>query len=107
MAVLGASGRAYVVSVAFVIGAWCVCVPCAYLFGFIVPATKGLFGLWVALTIGYSVTSIIAVPFAVCSDWPKLMVQAQRRAELKSPKKQSPNEAEAKTLQTKEKILES
>lgn len=85
MAVLAGSGRPHVVTAAFVIGAWCVCVPLAYVFGFVLDSTRGLFGLWVAMVVGYGVTSLLAIPFAVCSDWPQLVVDAQRRAELKSP----------------------
>lgn len=47
------------IALAFVVGAWCVSVPLAYVFGFVIKL--GLVGLWYALTAGYGVVTFIGM----------------------------------------------
>jgi Na+-driven multidrug efflux pump len=54
MATLAAQGRAGIVAIAFVVGAWFVSVPLAYVFAFVLNGlSKGLFGLWAGMAAGY------------------------------------------------------
>lgn len=55
MATLSAQGRPAFIAISFLIGAWGVSVPAAYIFAFHVDATHGLLGLWVGLTLGYAI----------------------------------------------------
>ena len=65
--VLSGQGRPLVVAVAFVIGAWCVCIPLAW--AFTVKYNEGLLGLWTALMIGYATVTLITGSSALRSDW--------------------------------------
>ena len=79
MAVLSGQARPKAIAVAFVIGAWIICVPFAYpLSNWIHP---GLEGLWVALLAGYSVTAALAIVSVYRSDWEALALAAVKRSE--------------------------
>lgn len=85
MATLGAQGRPGIVAIAFVVGAWFVCVPLAYVFSHgYVESVKGLFGLWVAMTIGYTVVTLIAGFAMWRSDWDQCCKDAIERSEASS-----------------------
>jgi MATE family multidrug resistance protein len=80
MAVLSAQARPGIVAVAFFTGAWGVGVPCAVLFAFHVEKTKGLIGLWLGLTCGYGVVTIIALVAVWRSDWEDIVRLAEARS---------------------------
>jgi len=82
MAALMAQGRPNVVAVAFFVGAWGVGVPSAVIFAFRIEATKGLFGLWLGLTVGYSLITIIALGALWNSDWEQIAKDAVQRSRL-------------------------
>ena len=55
MATLSAQGRSTAVAVSFFVGAWCVCVPLAWVLGFEIHPfsdNNGLLGLWIAMAVG-------------------------------------------------------
>ena len=83
MAVLSAQGRPGITAVAFVAGAWMVCVPLALFLHFkkIDSLWNGLFGLWVSLVVGYAITTLIALYFVIMSPWEKILDASLRRAE--------------------------
>jgi len=86
MAVLQAQGRTMSIAFAFLVGAWAFGVPLAYLFGRVVvwrgvAGGLGLQGLWYGLSVGYMVTSFIAVKNVYDSDWPRLCEEALTRSE--------------------------
>ena len=80
MGVLAAQARVGYIATAFFVGAWGVGVPCAYLFAFHVESTKGLFGLWLGLSCGYSVVTCITYYGVWISDWETLMKDAMIRS---------------------------
>jgi MATE family multidrug resistance protein len=67
MGILDGQGRPGPVATAFVIGAWGVSIPAAYLFAF--QANLGLIGLWYGLACGYGIVTLIAGYAVVTSDW--------------------------------------
>lgn len=80
MAVLSAQARPQFIAAAFLIGAWGVSVPAAYLFAFQVEKTKGLIGLWLGLTCGYIVVTAISL-YGVCTtDWERVTIEAVERS---------------------------
>jgi len=80
MAVLSAQARPHFIAAAFFIGAWGVSVPAAYLLAFQVEKTKGLIGLWLGLTCGYCVVTLISV-YGVCiTDWEQVTKDAVERS---------------------------
>ena len=86
MAVLQAQGRTVAIAVSFFIGAWCFGVPSAWAFGFKAwwhgrEGGLGLLGLWLGLTVGYGVTTLLALGNVWRSDWPKLARDAMERSE--------------------------
>merc|ERR1712083_255350 len=85
---LAAQGRPHIVALAFVIGAWCVTVPLAWVFGpgklvpyFAQSKKYELLGVWAGLSVGYCVTTIVAVIGACTSNWPEIVRRARERAE--------------------------
>lgn len=88
MSTLNATGRPMSVAVSFVFGAWLVCIPLALVFRrlpssislFGVPV-NGLFGLWLAMSAGYAVTTTSAVVFVCRTDWNKAAELAKKNAE--------------------------
>jgi MATE family multidrug resistance protein len=67
IATLQGLGRPGVIAVAFVLGAWGVSVPLAYVFTF--RCGMGLLGLWKGLTVGYAVITLITGVAALRTDW--------------------------------------
>ena len=81
MATLSGAGRPNMVAVSFVIGAWLVCVPLAFVFTDVIH--EGLLGLWHALVAGYITVTLIAGVAAVRLDWNSAVDAARKRAEAK------------------------
>lgn len=82
MAVLDAQGRPRVVAASFFVGAWCIALPLAYVFGFVLDL--GVMGLWWALVAGYSVVTLAAGTAVLRSDWVAIVRRAQERQEVHS-----------------------
>ena len=80
MAVLAAQARPQFIAVAFFIGAWGVSVPAAYLFAFKIEKTKGLIGLWLGLTCGYLVVTMIGLCGVWSTDWAAVTQDAVERS---------------------------
>lgn len=80
LAVLSAQARPHFIAAAFFIGAWGVSVPAAYIFAFHVEKTKGLIGLWLGLTCGYCVVTIISLYGVISSDWDQVTLDAVNRS---------------------------
>lgn len=78
MGVLQGQGRVAVVAIAFLIGAWGITVPLAFVF--VKVLDKGLLGVWLALIAGYSAITLMSGVAVWRSDWPAIVVQAQARA---------------------------
>lgn len=104
MAVLNGQSRPGIVAIAFVVGAWLVCIPTAIPLSralnpvsavlscllcwvsFALPHVpllplQHLVGLWVALVFGYGVTTVIAMAAVLRSDWDDLAAKAVARSE--------------------------
>ena len=81
MAVVDAQARPLMSALAFIVGAWGVSVPCAYVFGF--TMRRGLLGIWCALCSGYTVVGIVLSVACLASDWRQVSVQAMVRSERK------------------------
>ena len=81
MSALAAQGRPEKIAIAFFIGAWCVSVPLSWYLAFKVDATKGLFGLWLGMSIGYGVTTFISGYFFISSNWQTILKETQERTE--------------------------
>ena len=81
MGTLAAQGRTTMIAIAFVLGAWVVAVPLAYIFAFVWKLTEGLVGLWLGLIAGYAVVSTVAIIATCRSNWPKIAAEARKRAE--------------------------
>jgi MATE family multidrug resistance protein len=69
VATLAAQGRANVIAVSFLLGAWGVGVPASYVFAFEWDVTRGLFGVWLGLCGGYAVVTVVVIWFLLRSDW--------------------------------------
>ncbi|OQR80499.1 Multidrug/Oligosaccharidyl-lipid/Polysaccharide (MOP) Flippase Superfamily, partial [Thraustotheca clavata] len=67
MTTLQAQARTLPIMGSFLIGAWVVGVPLAYVFDF--PINLGLLGIWVGMSIGYVITTILGLYFTWKSDW--------------------------------------
>jgi hypothetical protein len=67
-----------VISLAFVVGAWGVCLP----LGHQLSQAHGLFGLWIGLVAGYAVVTLIAWLGVWATDWEDVARVARRRAEV-------------------------
>lgn len=89
MSTLNAAGKPLSVAVAFVCGAWFVCVPLAFFFRANSSARvfgvhlDSLFGLWLAMSVGYGITTLIAVVFVIRTDWQLAAETAVKNAEMK------------------------
>jgi len=77
MGVLQGQGRPGFVAVAFLVGAWGVAVPSAFVF---YHQGRGLLGIWLALIAGYATVTVIAVTAAAVSDWHKAADAAVARS---------------------------
>ena len=80
MSVLSAQARPGAMALAFFTGAWGVGVPMAVVLAFHVEKTKGLVGLWLGLTMGYGVVTIISAVAVWSSDWDKVLADAKQRS---------------------------
>ncbi|OQR87867.1 Multidrug/Oligosaccharidyl-lipid/Polysaccharide (MOP) Flippase Superfamily [Achlya hypogyna] len=78
MTTLQAQARTLPIMVSFFIGAWVIGVPGAYVFGF--PVGLGLLGIWVGMSVGYLVTTILGVYFTYKSDWAEEAKKAVERS---------------------------
>lgn len=76
--VLLGAARPLAVVVAVLIGNWVVCIPLAIVLTHVVG--MGLQGIWIALTAGYGVVTIITVWLVLKSDWPALAEEAAKRS---------------------------
>lgn len=81
MATLTGQARSLPILMAFLIGAWCVGVPSAYLLG--IYWKIGLIGIWIGMSLGYIVTTTIGVTATINSNWIKEAERAQERASHK------------------------
>ena len=81
MAVVDAQARPMMSALAFIVGAWGVSVPLAYVFGFVMR--RGLLGIWCALCSGYTVVGIVLAVACLISDWRQVSVDAMLRSEKK------------------------
>ena len=82
MATLTAQNRPLAIASSFVMGAWVVCTPLCFYLAFHYEATKGLFGLWLALAIGYLVTTILSFVCVIRSDWDEIVKNILENAEV-------------------------
>lgn len=83
MGTLQAQARPGIVAVAFLVGAWGVCIPTAYLFAF--HLGHGLLGLWYGLIVGYGTVTLIAGAAVLCSDWRAILRDAASRNAISPP----------------------
>ena len=82
MSTLDGQGRPIPVAIAFLIGAWMVGVPLAYVMGFTLK--YHLPGIWYGLACGYGVVTIATTVIVYRSDWRALAAEAMQRAEGKA-----------------------
>ncbi|KDO21203.1 hypothetical protein SPRG_11056 [Saprolegnia parasitica CBS 223.65] len=81
MATLQAQARTLPIMGSFLIGAWVVGVPGAYVFGF--PVEMGLLGIWIGMAVGYLVTTVLGVYFTCTSNWEKEAKKAAARCKAR------------------------
>ncbi|OQR97365.1 Multidrug/Oligosaccharidyl-lipid/Polysaccharide (MOP) Flippase Superfamily, partial [Thraustotheca clavata] len=81
MAALEAMSRTVPIMSAFFVGAWVVGVPLAYVLCF--PADMGLFGIWVGMSVGYIVTTMMGEYFYCRSDWDEEARKAVERSKAR------------------------
>lgn len=81
MAVVAGFGRPRIIAIAFLVGAWGVCIPLGYVLSHTVGL--GLVGLWSGLVVGYSVVTAIVVTNVLRSDWHEVSKEAMVRSNLK------------------------
>ena len=84
MATLGGQGRPLPVALAFFLGAFLVAPSAGYYLTFVIGCCGRvkLYGLWLGLIAGYTLTTVIS-GVAICkSDWHALSKQAQERSEV-------------------------
>ena len=79
MAVVDAQARPMMSALAFIVGAWGVSVPLAYVFAFVMQ--RGLLGIWCALCLGYTVVGVVLCIACLVSDWRQVSVNAMLRSE--------------------------
>lgn len=79
MGVLEGATKPLVIVAAFLIGAWGVSFPLAYVFG--LRDGHGLLGLWWGMTIGYAVVTLIAAIGVLSIDWHAVARTARARVE--------------------------
>eukprot|EP00943_MAST-04B_sp_MAST-4B-sp1_P008289 g8289.t1 len=82
MATLTAQNRPFAIAGSFVIGAWAVCTPLCFFFAFHYKPTIGLFGLWMALAVGYAITTLLSFICVMKSDWDEIVKNIQENAEV-------------------------
>jgi|EP00945_MAST-04E_sp_MAST-4E-sp1_P006666 multidrug resistance protein, MATE family len=77
MAALEGQARATELSISFLVGAWFVSIPMAYIFAFTLG--YGLIGLWIGIIIGYLVITLFTIYFYLNSEWDKIIDASQAR----------------------------
>jgi MATE family multidrug resistance protein len=82
MATLSGQGRPMVVAAAFLIGAWGVGVPAAWALAH--PAGLKLLGLWLGISCGYVIVTLITSAVVMLSDWGKIAEVARDKAEIRN-----------------------
>ena len=84
MAILNGQGRPLPVTVAYLLGAFAIAPSLGAVLTFVVGCCGDvkLYGLWLGLTGGYAVTTVIAWSAVLRSDWPAIAKRAQERAEV-------------------------
>ena len=78
MAVVAGFGRPRIIAIAFLVGAWCVCIPLGYVLSHTLGL--GLVGLWTGLVVGYSVVTAIIVTNVLRTDWDDVSAEAVIRS---------------------------
>lgn len=86
MATLAAQGRPVWVACCFLLGAWFITVPLGYVLGpsKIVYKTpkSGLLGIWIAMLVGYIVTTMASLIGICLTDWEDVVKKTIERAEV-------------------------
>lgn len=79
MATLGGQGRPGIVAIAYLCGAFAIAPVSGYCLSFVVHCCGDtpLYGIWLGLIAGYSVTTLIAGAAVLRSDWPALSLKAR------------------------------
>ncbi|KDO21204.1 hypothetical protein SPRG_11057 [Saprolegnia parasitica CBS 223.65] len=88
MTTLQAQARTLPIMISFLIGAWLVGVPMAYVFAF--PLHHQLFGVWLGMSLGYLVTTAFGVYYTVRSNWPDEAHKAVARSKTKDSDESEP-----------------
>ncbi|KAF0700940.1 Aste57867_8550 [Aphanomyces stellatus] len=78
------------VLVAFFIGAWLVGVPAAYVIGIVYK--MGLLGIWIGMSLGYGITSLVSLRAATLSNWHDEAEKAVDRSKHKDDHKTTTDE---------------
>ncbi|EQC37367.1 hypothetical protein SDRG_05584 [Saprolegnia diclina VS20] len=78
MATLEAQARTVPIMTSFLVGAWVIGVPLAYVLDF--NAGYGLLGIWIGMSAGYATTTFFGVYFTYKSDWPEEAKKAVARS---------------------------
>lgn len=91
LAVLTGQGRVGIIAIAFLIGAWAVSVPLAFVF--VDKLDWGLLGIWRALVIGYATITVIAIGAVLRSDWPATVQAAIERSRKRAAAEKEDHEA--------------
>jgi MATE family multidrug resistance protein len=85
MATLGGQGRPLPVALAFFLGAFLISPTTSYLLAFVAGCCGEvkLYGLWIGLIGGYTVTTFVSITAVYLSDWELISKQAQARSEAR------------------------
>lgn len=86
-AVLQGQGRPTIGALSMLVGLWGVSLPMAYVFGFVWKLN--LLGVWVGLTCGYSVMTILLAVAVLCSKWDRLAQEALERVKANAVERRS------------------
>jgi MATE family multidrug resistance protein len=78
-AVLQGQGRPGIAAGCMLLGLWGVSVPGAYVAEYTLQ--RGLPGVWIGLTCGYGISTLVMMCFVACSNWEQLAIEAQIRSE--------------------------
>eukprot|EP00937_MAST-01D_sp_MAST-1D-sp2_P002287 g2287.t1 len=89
VATLSAQGRGTAVAVSFLVGAWGVSVPVSYALA--LRTSLGLVGLWLGLSAGYAVITVLAGWAVARSDWAALTEEAVRRSAAQQRQRRQPD----------------
>ena len=81
------------ISIVFVIGAWGVAVPLAYVLTFKLNLDLGLVGIWYGLTAGYGIVTFASLAAVLSGDWQKASDAAVATAMLHQTEKTDKTES--------------